>query len=251
LNRADDIWTVTKNDTTFKADANTIHAVLEQTTNMTPLRIAALNKERWEELELTPDKGTVVRYYSGKKTLADFSIGKYEYYEKMQSGQQRGDMSTYVRENDGETVYAVRGFLKTLFRANSDYYRNHAFYPPINKEDITEVTYITPDSLNLNYKLTKESDGWIINGMSVDSAAVVTFFNKIVRASSGRFVTAIPDNIYPETCTIKGNNMAAIEVRLYPAEGGFIITSTYDDDGIFFDKDGTMRNRYLSIINRQ
>ncbi|MCK9302948.1 MAG: DUF4340 domain-containing protein [Bacteroidales bacterium] len=250
-----DAWKVSKNDTIYTADMKIVNSIFAQLSNVKPMRIAAVSKEQWGKFDFTPEKQIDVKYYSGKKEVANFSIGKFEYVEipaQQQGGQGRGSMTTYLKENDGdENVYVINGFLKTLFPEDFNQLRNKALCT-INKANISEISATASDPTN-SFMLTQDyEEHWQYNGIATDSTKTSNYLSRYSNLVASKFYNAaLPENIEPEVITIKGNNFSPVKISIYKhpiIPEDYIIVSSANPEGIFLDNQGNIRKRLFANI---
>ncbi len=233
-------WTVSSEGHKYNADPNVIKNILAQLNDLKAERIAARNKDKWDKFEVSDSTGIRVILKGGKKQLADLYIGKFSYAQPPQSGmqnpyqQQRGKMTSFVRLEGENEVYAVDGFLKMSYQADVNSYRNKLLVN-VDKNDISRLVFNYPE--NEQFTVSKNENQWLIDGEGADSASMVKYLNKIHRLTSSNFVD--PSTVKTSDATyslrIEGNNFAPVELKAYPSDSTtkFVITSSLNQGAEF------------------
>ena len=142
-------------------------------------------------------------------------------------------MTSYVRLNKEDEVYAVEGYLKMNFSMDINNYRNKALVD-VNKDDITALKFSYP--ADSSFMLFKQNDKWLLNNMPVDSAKTISYISNISRLMCYDFVDGENHSNVPEyQLTIEGNNFAPIVIEAFLADtvNKFIIKSSAHTDGSF------------------
>ena len=83
LFRENNIWKVESEGKTYNADQSTPGNMISQLNAMTPKSVAATNKDRWEQFEVTDSLGTRVKLFQGTDLLANLVIGKFSFSQPM------------------------------------------------------------------------------------------------------------------------------------------------------------------------
>ena len=233
------LWKIKSRQKLFNADENTVNNILKTMTELKPKRVAATDRSRWEEFEVTDSLATRVKLITGKKTGADIYFGKFSYQQpKNQMAyyyNQQGTITTYVRIARDKIVYVVEGYLgMTLNRGLNDF-RNKSIIRS-NKSDWTRLSFAYP--ADSSFYLVKEGDKWMVDGLLADSASVADYFNSISWLTSSDFV----DDQKPLhakadfSLKIEGDNFVKpLQVKAFKADtvNRYLITSS-QNEGAFF-----------------
>lgn len=233
------LWKIKSKQKLFNADENTVNNILKTMAELKPKRVAAADRSRWEEFEVTDSLATRVKLITGKKTGADIYFGKFSYQQpKNQMAyyyNQQGTMTTYVRIAKDKIVYVVEGYLgMTLNRGLNDF-RNKSILRS-NKSDWTRLSFAYPADSSFN--LVKEGDKWMVDGLLADSGSVADYFNSISWLTSSDFV----DDQKPLhakadlSLKIEGDNFVRpLQVKAFKADtvNRYLITSSLNE-GTFF-----------------
>ncbi len=234
--RSGDGWKLESDGKTYKPDITSINNMLSELIRMKSERVAATDKSKWAEFEVTDSTGTQIKLYNKGKVLADLYIGKFDYSPQKGNQQNpyqqnRGKMSTFVRPADDQEVYAVEGFIKMSIQANANAYRDKTLFAA-NKDDLTKITFDYPN--NENFVLSKENNAWLLNGQPTDSAKTVRYLNKLTKVTSSSFIDTVQPLTPNPAFTVKfeGNNILTTEIKAFPADSvnKFVITSSLIPD---------------------
>jgi hypothetical protein len=124
-----DKWIVNNGGKDYTADSNVVKNILKQLSDLPTKRYAGKGHKAWVKYEVTDSAASLVTLKASEKKVAEIYIGKFSYnmpkeqQQQVQSRQQRGEMTTYVRLVDEKDVYAVDGFLKMSFSSDVNAYR--------------------------------------------------------------------------------------------------------------------------------
>lgn len=239
LTRAGQEWKLSADGKPYKADMGAIKNVLNVLKGMRTERVAATNKSKWKEMEVTDSTATRIQLYNNGDLLADLYLGKFSYKQAPQSNQfqqqrQQARMFTNIRPADEETVYVVEGgFIKMNIQPNVNSYRAKTL-ASIKKEDITKISYDYPDG---DFTLQKDGNNWSLNGIPTDSTQTARYLQKFARLTSTNFVDDIETQSSTPSFSVKieGNNFAPIELRAFDADttNKYLITSSQIPDAKF------------------
>ena len=234
-------WELKSAGKSYKSDKNTIKNILTKLSILRPERVAAIEKSKWKEYEVTDSTSTRVTLYSGDKAESEIYVGKFSYTQPPkvqgmpQQQQGQGKMSTYVRLAGEDEVYVVDGFLKMDIQPKVDAYRDKNLLTA-KTEDLTKLSFHYPN--NDNFTLNLVDNKWMINGMEADSTETVKYLNKLKRVSSSTFMDDAKPLSQTPTHSVKigGNNMIPVEIKAYPIMDTvnlFIMTSSRNPDAKF------------------
>ena len=233
-------WDLKSAGKSYKSDKNTIKNILTKLSILRPERVAATEKSKWKEYEVTDSTSTKVTLYSGDNVESEIYVGKFSYtqppkVEGMPQQQGQGKMSTYVRLAGEDEVYVVDGFLKMDIQPKVDAYRDKTLVTA-NTEDLTKLSFNYPN--NDNFTLNLVDNKWMVNGMEADSSETIKYLHKLRRVSSTNFMDdAKPLSQTPtHSVKIEGNNMIPVEIKAYPIMDTvnlFIMTSSRNPDAKF------------------
>jgi len=239
-----DKWIVNNGSQDYTADSNVVKNILKQLSDLPTKRYAGKGHDAWVKYEVTDSTASLVTLKASGKTVAEIYIGKFSYnmpkeqQQQVQSRQQQGDMTTYVRLADEKDVYSVDGFLKMNLNENVNSYRFRTL-SSVNPADINRI--IIDESGNMS--VLENLDGrWLFNGAPTDSVKVVRYRSTLARLSSGKFVDQAVLPSYPShSLKIEGNNFTPVQIQAYPVADtnvAYIITSSANPESFFNGKDG-------------
>jgi hypothetical protein len=244
-------WLVKSGGQDYNADTNVVKNMLKQLSDMPTKRYAGKGKDVWVKYELTDTSASRVTLKASGKTVADLMIGKFNYnipkdqqqQLQMQSRQQKGEMTSFVRLPDEKEVYAVDGYLKMTFSGKVDSYRYRTLVS-VNPSDINRITINEPGSK----KVLESQDGkWFLNGMPADSLKSVKYRSALSRLSGSKFISQEGGQSYPAySLLIEGNNFTPVELQAYPVADtnvAYVISSSANPGSYFSGKDGGLFKR--------
>jgi hypothetical protein len=237
-------WLVSNGGKDYAADSNAVKNILKQLSDLPTKRYAGKGREVWAKYEVTDTSATLITLKSSKESVAEIYIGKFAYNQpkdlqpQVQSRQQRGDMTTYVRLANEKDVYAVDGFLKMGLSSNISNYRIRSL-SSVNAADITRIVSEEPGNRNVLENL----DGkWFYNGAPADSAKAVRYRMSVSRLTASKF---IDEEVLPANSSyslkIEGNNFTPVQIDAFPVADtnvAYIITSTGNPGSFFNGKEG-------------
>ncbi|NOX46129.1 MAG: DUF4340 domain-containing protein [Chlorobi bacterium] len=233
-------WDLKSAGKSYKSDKSTIKNILVKLSILRPERVAATDKSKWKDYEVTDSTSTKVTLYSGDKVESEIYVGKFSYTQPPKTQgmpQQRGQgkMSTYVRLAGEDEVYVVDGFLKMDIQPKVDAYRDKTLVAT-KTEDLTKLSFSYPN--NDNFTLNLVGNKWMIDGMEADSTKTVKYLHKLRRVSSSNFMDDAKALSQTPTHSVKieGNNMIPVEIKAYPIMDTvnlFIMTSSINPDAKF------------------
>jgi hypothetical protein len=229
-------WEVSSAGSSFVADPNIVKNILAQFTEMKPERIAATSKDKWAQFEVSDSTGTHVIVKDGNSELANVYVGKFSYSQPPAQAQQqqnpyqqqqRGKMTSFIRVNKEDEVYAVEGFLKMTYQKDINSYRQKSLVN-VNKDDLTRLVFNYPGFST--FSLIKNDTKWLLDGVVADSAKTAKYLTKIARLTSSDFLppSTLKTGEATYKLTIEGNNISPIEIKAFPSDTlvKFVMTSS-------------------------
>jgi hypothetical protein len=250
LSKSGEDWKVNVDGEKYKADPNTIKGMLATLLSLRASRIAANSKDQWEQFEVTDSAASRVQLMAGKKTIVDLYLGKFTYQQPKNTNpynyQQQGKMTSYVRLAGEKEVYAVDGLIAMSFNRQADDFRDRTLIHA-DKGTWKQLTFSGPDK---SFDLVKQGNGWIVDGIAADSAAVAKYLASIAWLSNPDFIEV--SNITTDkplySLRIEGENLPSpIKIDAFPADtsNGYAITSS-QNEGAFFS--GKMNGLFSKIF---
>ncbi len=234
------IWQLKNKDGFVSADARVAGNLLATLINLKSERVAATDRSQWDKYEVGDSTGVQVQVKQTGELVSDLIIGKFSYQQPKEGAQQqnpyqqqKGKMTSYVRLNNEDEVYAVDGYLKMNFTMDFNNYRDKALVN-VNKNDVTALKFDYP--ADSSFVLNIQNGQWMVNGVATDSVKTASYISTISRLMSYDFVNDVEHSNVPEyTLTIEGNNFAPIVIDAFLAdqENQFIIKSSANVDGSF------------------
>ncbi len=227
--RSGNVWNIVKDGKNFPVGALEIQNLLRQIDNLEVKRLAGRNSDNLEKFELSDSLATRVVIIAGKKTIGVLHVGKFGYNYETQ------DSFSYARVDDEEEIWAVNGFLQSIFDQQMNVFRYKAMINTI-KSDWNKLQFSYP--ADSSFTLTRSDFGWLVDGEPVDSVSTDDYLNTLVNLSSRGFVdddniVVAPNPIF--VLKIEGNNFSPIVIDAFEAgdEYSFLVTSSINPTARF------------------
>jgi hypothetical protein len=238
FNKNNGKWTVKQGQIVSSTQKDAVQNMMNEVLSIKPQSLAAKDKSKWKEFELTDSLSTTVRFINKKdKTLADLMVGKFSYKESANPYGGNGVQGTsYVRLSDQNEVYGVDGFLSFFFSVTFNDWRDKSFINS-NKNDITSVNFSFPS--DSSYILSKKDSGWYAGSEPADSAIVAGFLNTLSSLNGQDFKDNFKPSENPQfQILVTGNNMLNFLVKCYKEENSYeyILNSSQNPDVYFTSK---------------
>jgi hypothetical protein len=254
FNRTNGKWTVQHGSVISAPQKGAIENIFNEILSIKPQSLAAINKSKWKEFELTDSLATRIKVLNTKgKVLADLMVGKFSYkqvnnpYSRNVGNSVEG--TSYVRLSGEKEVYGVEGFISFFFSGKFNDWRDKSFMS-LNKNDITNIIFTYP--ADSSFKLIKNDNRWNIGTFSADSANVSNYLITL----SSMDGQDIKDNYKPAVTPacqvlIQGNNQLNISVKCYNENSGdeYIMNSSLNPDVYFTSKKDGLFGRLFKPRN--
>jgi hypothetical protein len=219
-------FTVTKDNLIDEGDIGMIRSMLSAHIEMKPERLVSNSSDKWAEYEVSDSTGVNVKMYSGTKKLSEIIVGKFDFQQATRT------MSTMVRISNEEQVYAVDGFLSSIFNVEFDALRDKTFLKANNDEiQLVKLDYPADSS----FSLALENGEWQLDGQPADSASCVKFTNGLMFLNLRDFVNDFEPakNELLYKLTIEGDSISTIIVDCYKLSDQYILHSTLNENAYF------------------
>lgn len=238
-----DRWKVLTGEKEYNGDGTRINELLSQLNGMEPISIVATTEEQWKEYEVTDSVALLVSLKEEGKELADLYIGKFSYKQPQGQTQnpyqrRRGEMTSYVRVDGEERVFAVEGFLRMNFNPEPTAYRDKTVIAS-NQSNWTKLEFSYPS--DSSFTLNNQENNWMVDGLAADSSNTASYLSNVSNLTSSSFVSEdeLTANAPTHQLTINGVNLPApIEIKAFPASSqdtvnNYYITSS-ENKGTYF-----------------
>jgi hypothetical protein len=214
-------WNARQGNIVAKPEKNAVDNVFSAILGIKPQSLAAVDKSKWNEYDLTDSLATRIKFLNKKdKVLADIMIGKFTFKQvnnPYMSGGNNVEGTTFVRLSDDMKIYAVEGFLALSFSGRFSDWRDKSFIR-CKKEDILKIAFTIPG--DSSYVLMKKDSGWFIGEQQADSTAVSDYLNGISYMNGEEFEDGYKSAAYPDyTVSVEGNKLLNVIVKCYKAGG--------------------------------
>jgi hypothetical protein len=230
-----DGWKVKQGEIESPTRSGAVESIYNEFINLKPKSLAAVNKEKWEEFELTDSLATRVQFLDSRgKNLCDILVGKFSYKQVGNPyggyGNNNIQGTTYVRIHGEKEVYSVDGFLAMFFSGGFDSWRDKTFVHS-NKDDILTISFVYP--ADSSYTLELKDSAWFAGNIQADSLKVANYLRTLSNLN-GR---EIRDNYKPVRppayqLMVQGNNLLNLNVKCFIDEtsGGYVLNSNLNPE---------------------
>ena len=241
FNKSGNTWTVQQGQIVSATRKDAVKNIFSELTDLKPQSLAAINKSKWEDFEVTDSLATRIKFLNAKgKVLGDLMIGKLNYKQQQNPYGQYGGSNvqgtTFVRNYDEKEVYSVEGFLAFFFGGGFDSWRDKTFIHS-NRNDILSLGFTYPS--DSGFILNKNESSWFVSSQVADSVKVAEYLNSLSNLNG----QVIDDNFKPSSnpefqLFVEGNNLVNFNVKAYRTEESdeFILNSSLNPNVYFSSK---------------
>lgn len=234
-------WRISQGSIVSDPAQGAIQNIFTEILSLKPKSLAAIDKSKWEEFELTDSLATRVKLFDIKgKELADILIGKFSYKKinspNNYSGGNNIEGTSFVRVNGENEIYAVDGFLAFSLSGKFSDWRNKNFIR-CKKDDILKVTFTIPG--DSSYVLLKKEKTWFADNQQADSTSVSSYLNSLAYIDGQDFKDGYRPVSNPEyQMVVEGNNLLNFSIKCFSVEGSdeYIMNSSLNPDVYFSSK---------------
>ena len=143
-------------------------------------------------------------------------------------------MTTYVRSDDDDEVYAVEGFLASSINRDASAFRNKQVLKTTAGE-LSKITFNYP--ADSSFTIIKNEDKWMCDGLALDSAKVAQYLSGLRTINASGFTDKKPGS-FTHTITMQDNQMQNIEVKA-ELQGEDAVFTSSQNQGTIFKEDKT------------
>ena len=238
-------WLLSSDGKEYGADRDGIINALHMLNDVKTDFIAATKEDKWAEYQVADTNGVRVKLYNGNELVEDVYIGKFSY--KMDKNQQMNqnqqpDMTSYIRPESEDNVYAFKGVLRMNFAVAPEHFRNKSAISQ-KFDKISKLTYKYPDK---EFNIEKIDGKWFFNGViPADSAKTMNFVRSIARTRNSGFIDDVDISTLTPTyqLIVEGEGFPPVIVNAYPSQDTLInyyITSSYNPKTVWNGKKSNM-----------
>jgi len=245
-------WIVKNDSLQADADENTIYSMLSELANLKIESIVATSKEKWEEYEVTDSSATEIKVFDkDNNLLKNLFIGKFRFKraETPYGAGTNGTPYTFVRTNENDNVYLVKGMLSITFNRNFNNLRNQMICK-IVKSQVNNIEFIMAG--DTGYSLTKKDSIWFINNKDTANLdKVESYLNSVAWLTDSHFDDKFkPKNDPIYIVTFRGNEMMPITIRFYQKDSlNYVVNSSYNPNSYFVTLKENLVNRLIKSKN--
>jgi len=254
FNRGNNKWTVQQGKIVSATQQGAVENIFGEVLNIKPQSLAAINKSRWNEFDLTDSLATRIKFLNSKgKILADIMIGKLDFKQadKPMGGYSGNNVqiTSYVRLYNGKEVYAVDGLIPFSFNIKFDDWRDKTFIHS-KKTDITNIRFIYP--ADSSYNLIKKDSVWYAGSLQSDSSSVADYLNSMVLMYGQEIKDGFKPVLNPVyQLLIEGTNSLKFSVKCYEGENAdeYILNSSLNPEVYYASKKNGIFNQLFKPQN--
>ncbi len=243
-------WNLHADGKVFGGDPDAIANALVMLNGLSTESIVATKSSQWEEFKVDKDQAIHIEVFEGSRIVGELYVGKFDFKQvpATQPGRQpQTKMTSYVRPEDEDIVYAVNGLLRSNFQGGKTPFRNRLvlFNEP---ENFTKITYSSPEG---NKVLELNNTHWKLDESIVDSLKTDRYIKSISRLRSSAFIDDIDlgEKTAAYSMLVEGKGIAPISIQAFPADTtiGYYITSSLNDGAVF---DGSKAGLFDKIFGK-
>jgi len=238
-------WYVEGKDTpAYKAQTNLIAGILGHFTDLMPNAVVTRDKSKFRRYQVDTT-GTMVDFYNGNKKLGGIILGRFQM-------EGRRDMNSYVRPENKQVVYSVKGMLSSHFNQPIDNWRNKQVWK-LKDKNVKQINLVYP--ADSSFSITPSGKNLYLYGSDSLKTDVASM---IIRDACNLQADSFKHNIKPDNfgkplykVQIKMNNGVTNTLKVKPdtsnKQNYIVAASNYP---YVFTKDKyTMDNQILRSKN--
>ena len=243
-------WKLNYDGKEYSGDRDGIIDALHRLDDINTDFIASTKESKWDEYQVSDTTGIRVKLFQDGDIVEDIYIGKFSYKMNQQqqmnpNQQQQPDLTSYVRPESEDNVYAFKGVLRMSFAVAPGHFRNKSAISQ-KFEKISKLTYKYPEK---EFSIDKMDGRWYFNGViPADSAKTMNFVRSISRTRNSKFLDDIDVSTLTPThqLIVEGEGFSPIIINAYPSQDTLInyyITSSYNPKTVWNGKEANMFNK--------
>lgn len=158
-------------------ESEALQSAISTISKAKPKRVVSRKEENWPNYEVNEEAATVLKLYRDEEVLAGVVVGKFDF------NQQKRSMHTFVRPYDANDVYMVEGAIAFDWNKQASDWRNKKLIS-VNTGDIQKIDVQGQNSFGL---IKSEEQGWMVQGIDLDSAGIEKYLGGISNITSPDF----------------------------------------------------------------
>lgn len=222
LKENDTSWTIHQDERKARVDKHSLETLLSEINSLQPERIVSRKKEKWDDYHVGDTSAIqLVLYNAEMNDLAEWRIGS----------EKQGN--TYVRPENEDEVYIVRGHLGNLLLKDFSAWRDKSFLK-IAKAAVTKITFRYP--ADSGYVLEKKDQHWMVANDKADSLKVENYLSKLQLANIDTFADDFSPATPADITLLIEQGTSQCKVTAWKAvDGKWILNSSVQPDVYFSD----------------
>jgi Domain of unknown function (DUF4340) len=241
FNKKNNKWKVQQGSIVSATQEGVVQNIFGDVLRIKPQSLAAVNKSKWTEFEVTDSLATRIKFLDRKgKIIADLMIGKFNYRQPDNTyagyGGNNIQVTSFVRLYSEQKVYAVDGLLPFSFNSKFDDLRDRTFVKS-EMNNITSIRLVYPS--DSGFSLIRKDKVWQIGDKIADSTNTANYLVSLGMLNGENFRDDFKPVVSPVyQVLIEGNNLLSITVKCFKGDGPdeFILNSSLNPDVYFATK---------------
>ena len=222
-------WQVTRAEFQPTTNQSIAESMLRTLADIKIERLVSRSRDRWEDYEVSDEKGTRIEVYNQGKKIEDIVIGRFNFNQATRAA------TSYIRQHAEDDIYSVDGFLSMSLGQGFDSYRDKT----ILDFDKNELNHILLESSGRQIPFSKIDEQWMSEGAHVDSSSMVQYINSLNRLSGATFYdnadySSLPIGHKLTVTTVTDQYTVDVRVR----DNEFVINSS-DNKSTYFLSDSS------------
>lgn len=226
-------WKAVQDTVTARAQVNAVNSLLGTLASLKPERIVSRKKEKWDTYHTGDTTGSRVTVFRGNDELASLVVGK-----------ENGGL-TYLRPEGEDEVYAVAGYLRTIFDKRFHHWRDPSLLR-VNRDLITKISFNYP--ADSGFVAEKKDKGWMIGNEKADSAAIDNYLNTLRSKDLSAFADDFSAAAAPDaTITIEGESGSLATIKAWQKSFYEWVLASDLQPGVYFSDAGPVAIKELFV----
>jgi hypothetical protein len=226
-------WKATRETLTANAETSAVNSLLSTLASLKPERIVSRKKEKWDTYNTGDSTGTRVAVFRGGDALASLVVGK-----------ESGGL-TYMRPAGEDEVYAVDGYLSTVFDKQFNNWRDRSFLR-LERDRITKISFNYP--ADSGFVAEKKDNIWMIGTEKADSAAIENYLNQVRSKDLSAFADDFSAPASPDvTISVESKTAPLATIKGWKRSFYQWILTSDRQPGVYFTDEGPVAAKELFI----
>jgi len=244
IKKEGDEWYIYEGIQKFSCEPKAVNHVLDLLNNLGTESIVATKSDKWLEYKVDEEQAILVELYENNEMVDRLYVGKFGFKAITSDNpqqQQTAKMTSYIRPEGDDMVYAVDGLIRTNFQEGKDPFRNSKLFWIDEAQDISKI------SIESHYEtlvLDMTTSDWRVNELTADSTKTARYLASLAHLNSKEFINDVDVTSMAPTYTmrIEGSSFAPVTLKAYQADTiiGHYVTSSSNPGSVFDGSKGRL-----------